>query len=239
MKRPGVSEKKTADPTAEPDLYEISKRCPLNETTAKNDDSIRLQCTLDGGPKARMPIICYPGTAASATSSSGMASLLQQHHHHHQPVMQQSFSPLAPRDQSSLQTFSQSLAASEKSVKLSSLLRNTSNPMRSISTATPNAAAAWSMPRASFFRNHPEYHGGSILGNSLPHSVATTTTTAADTSSGTSPSSSALASLAAANQSALTEAALSSPSFAAGFAAATAFSQHQFRTVLGHLSQEK
>ncbi|CAB9526264.1 stress transcription factor A [Seminavis robusta] len=58
VKRPGVAEKKVADPAHEPDLYAISKLHPVPEKVAA-DESILLQCVLQGGPKARVPI--YPG----------------------------------------------------------------------------------------------------------------------------------------------------------------------------------
>ena len=55
MKRPGVNEKSSADPNHEPDFYEISKIHPLPDSI-QEDESVLLQCTLQGGPKARMPI---------------------------------------------------------------------------------------------------------------------------------------------------------------------------------------
>ena len=54
MKRPGVSEKQAADPEHEPDFYKINEECPVPEKA--DDESIMLQRTLQGGPKARMPI---------------------------------------------------------------------------------------------------------------------------------------------------------------------------------------
>lgn len=58
MKRPGVAEKQAADPDHEPDFYKIGEAFPLPEKAP--DDSILLQCTLQGGPKARMPIYLGP-----------------------------------------------------------------------------------------------------------------------------------------------------------------------------------
>jgi len=64
MKRPGVSEKRPADVDHEPDLYAISDCFPVPEKA--DDDSIMLECTVQGGPKARMPI--YAGAILSAES---------------------------------------------------------------------------------------------------------------------------------------------------------------------------
>jgi hypothetical protein len=66
MKRPGVSEKQAADADQEPDFYKIAEESPVPEKA--EDASILLECTLQGGPKARMPI--FFGTLNSNTSSS-------------------------------------------------------------------------------------------------------------------------------------------------------------------------
>ena len=66
MKRPGVKQKKTGNPEEEPDFYKISNLHPLPEKAA--DDSILLECTVQGGPKARMPI--YTGVPSSASFPS-------------------------------------------------------------------------------------------------------------------------------------------------------------------------
>ncbi|KAG7374400.1 HSF-type DNA-binding protein [Nitzschia inconspicua] len=70
MKRPGVSEKQSADPDQEPDFYKITEEHPVPEQA--EDDSILLQCTLQGGPKARMPV--YFGALPSSTSATGGAA---------------------------------------------------------------------------------------------------------------------------------------------------------------------
>lgn len=55
MKRLVKSSKKRAiDPTREPDLFKISELYPLPEEA--QDESIMLSCTVQGGPKARMPV---------------------------------------------------------------------------------------------------------------------------------------------------------------------------------------
>lgn len=62
MKRPGVAEKQASDPDQEPDFYLISEAHPVPDRA--EDESIMLQCTLQGGPKARMPI--YFGALTSS-----------------------------------------------------------------------------------------------------------------------------------------------------------------------------
>jgi hypothetical protein len=58
--------KQAADADQEPDFYKIADEHPVPEKT--EDTSILLQCTLQGGPKARMPI--FFGTLNSTISSS-------------------------------------------------------------------------------------------------------------------------------------------------------------------------
>lgn len=72
MKRPGVNEKKTADPDHEPDLYKISELHPVPSNAAAMDESILLECTVQGGPKARMPI--YLGGSATSNTASVMTT---------------------------------------------------------------------------------------------------------------------------------------------------------------------
>lgn len=70
MKRPGVSEKQATDPEHEPDLFKISEEKPVPERA--QDESILLQCTLQGGPKARMPI-CLGNLSKHVNSSPSTA----------------------------------------------------------------------------------------------------------------------------------------------------------------------
>jgi len=63
MKRPGIKQKKTGSPEEEPDFYKISNLHPV--PVKAEDDSILLECTVQGGPKARMPIY----TAVTSSSS--------------------------------------------------------------------------------------------------------------------------------------------------------------------------
>jgi hypothetical protein len=71
MKRPGISEKQVVDPEHEPDLYKISDMFPVPQKA--EDESILLRCTLQGGPKARMPV--YSGNLLSSSSSSSLLDL--------------------------------------------------------------------------------------------------------------------------------------------------------------------
>jgi hypothetical protein len=75
MKRPGVSEKQPTDPEQEPDLFKISEEKPVTERA--QDDSILLHCTLRGGPKARMPIVL--GNLSSSTNSPFAVQMPQNH----------------------------------------------------------------------------------------------------------------------------------------------------------------
>ena len=68
MKRPGIKQKKTGNPEEEPDFYKISNLHPVPEKAA--DDSILLECTMKGGPKARMPIYTAVSSSPSYLSAS-------------------------------------------------------------------------------------------------------------------------------------------------------------------------
>lgn len=72
MKRPGVAEKQTADAEHEPDLFKISEERPVPDKA--EDDAILLQCTLNGGPKARMPIYLGNPKKTNATSNTLLVS---------------------------------------------------------------------------------------------------------------------------------------------------------------------
>ena len=58
MKRPGASGKLSANPDQEPDLYKIGDVFPIRDSAGNSADNqaILLQCTVEGGPKARMPV---------------------------------------------------------------------------------------------------------------------------------------------------------------------------------------
>jgi hypothetical protein len=100
MKRPGVSQKTAADPDHEPDLNKISEQLPIPDKPA-NDESILLRCTVEGGPKARMPI--YSGVVFSADKTNNTYNSL-------------SAKP-TPRDEHTINAFQMSLGASENLFK--------------------------------------------------------------------------------------------------------------------------
>eukprot|EP00522_Entomoneis_paludosa_P017196 CAMPEP_0172442956 /NCGR_PEP_ID=MMETSP1065-20121228/3281_1 /TAXON_ID=265537 /ORGANISM="Amphiprora paludosa, Strain CCMP125" /LENGTH=508 /DNA_ID=CAMNT_0013193003 /DNA_START=9 /DNA_END=1535 /DNA_ORIENTATION=- len=101
MKRPGVSQKQTSDPDHEPDLYKISEMHPVPEKA--DDDMVLLQCTLQGGPKARVPVQFGSTSNAARAPRQGRP-----------PAPEPNLGPtLTPSDQLSLAAFQKSLGASE------------------------------------------------------------------------------------------------------------------------------
>lgn len=198
MKRPGVAQKQAADPEHEPDFYKIAEQLPVPEKA--EDDSILLQCTLSGGPKARMPI--YSGFS---TSMSTMDS---------KPEAVATAAPqLTPRDQQALSAFQQSLGASECQMKSLSF------------AAAPDVA-----------QQQPVYVPPTAFYSSQPNTLMLP-------SSNTSTGGNKMHALAAANQLAFSnpnmaaafQASSAASQFAAGFAAATALSHQQLRTMLGSM----
>ncbi|KAL3944641.1 MAG: hypothetical protein SGBAC_001301 [Bacillariaceae sp.] len=97
MKRHGVSEKQTADPDHEPDLYKISEEHPV-PLRCPDDESILLPHILKEGPKARMPVYFHrkrttrpvsPDVTKAVLSSqplTGSPSLLRYSTHPHSPT---------------------------------------------------------------------------------------------------------------------------------------------------------
>ena len=69
MRRPGVNQKPSADPEHEPEFAKISERFPL-PANVSDDESIMLECTVKGGPKARMPVSFRGASASSVRQSS-------------------------------------------------------------------------------------------------------------------------------------------------------------------------
>lgn len=107
LRRPGIAKKVTADPDHEPDLYRISDAHPVPEKY--DDDSVLLQCTLEGGPKARMPI--YTGFL-SPNAPKLDDFRLPQHENTNQKIQAKVCdSDLTPRDQEVLSAFQHSLEA--------------------------------------------------------------------------------------------------------------------------------
>jgi hypothetical protein len=199
MKRPGVAQKQAADPEHEPDFYKIAEHLPVPEKA--EDDSILLQCTLSGGPKARMPIYSGFSTSMSTMDSKPAA-------------VETTTTQLTPRDQQALSAFQQSLGASECQMK-----------SLSVAAAPPAVAQAQPVyvPPTAFYSSQPN----TLM---LP-------------ASNTSTGGNKMHALAAANQLAFSnpnmaaafQASSAASQFAAGFAAATALSHQQLRTMLGSM----
>lgn len=236
MKRPGVSQKQTADPDHEPDLYKITEIHPIPENDAGIDDSILLHCTLQGGPKARMPI--YSGAISAASKNAIMSSLnntpssaaaaanaanmggymtaagggMMMHCHQQQ---------LTPRDQAALSGFQNALGASEDHFKNMAMANNINTmmlpgggvglPMSNLIMATSMAAPQ--LPAAMTGLDNHKMNPLAIA-NQLAFANPSEMAAAFQASS-------------AATQ------------FAAGFAAATALSHQQFRSMLGSLVQQQ
>jgi hypothetical protein len=75
MRRPGVSEKVNHDTDFEPDFYKISEMFPL--PMKAEDETILLDCTVKGGPKARMPV--FSGAYLSAEKIKAIKGETQVH----------------------------------------------------------------------------------------------------------------------------------------------------------------
>jgi hypothetical protein len=209
MKRPGVAEKQAADPDQEPDLYKISEAFPVPQQA--EDDSILLQCTLQGGPKARMPI--YSGALRSVAPKLEISILDAK------PTA--TVPKLTPRDQDTLSAFAQALGASEsqfRDLRLGLAQRSAAAaapPQRPIALPLP-AFATTAAPAPLPFQVGNGSHKLSVL-------AAANRLAFAGNNNSNSHGSRYESDMAAAQ-------------FAAGFAAATALSQQQLRSVLGSLS---
>jgi hypothetical protein len=90
---PDVATKQAADPEHIPDLYNISEMHPVPDMAA-DYYSILLQCTVEGGPKARMPI-------CSRAYKQSEALVV--------PFVQYADSKFSPSDCESLGSFKQAL----------------------------------------------------------------------------------------------------------------------------------
>lgn len=208
MKRPAVAAKQAADPELEPDFYNISEENPLPEKA--EDETILLHCTIQGGPKARMPI--YTGALASLPPSISVP-----------PAVPNSPPQLTPRDQNVLTGFQEALGASEIQLKA---LNFTASPAPVAPVAAPQPALKASTPINQVSLLPPP----AFLSNTMPLPF--------QFSSGER-----ISPLAAANRLAFTAAPVqtgfpdaAAAQFAAGFAAATALSQHQLRSVLNNFT---
>ena len=228
MKRPGVKQKKTADPEHEPDLYEISRENPVPEK-AEFDDSILLNCTVENGPRARVPI--YTGPAGSNNNTMSFMPLTQQ----------PSMTPASMVPSMSFQpTPSATTAVDVKPTAAASVSTDDSasgkmSPMSTDSIQKPTATIPVTIPS---FLTVPV----------APAAAAASTATAAPQQQQPAPPPPAptAANFAAFNQLAMQAMpvamnmnASAASQFAAGFAAATAFSQHHFHTVFNMAQQQQ
>lgn len=143
MKRPGVAEKQAADPEHEPDFYKISETNPVPEKS--EDESILLQCTVQGGPKARMPI--YSGDLKPLPPMVGLGLATGEA----LPVYNRAPSTqLTPRDQTSLSSFQHALGASENQFKTLSFAQQQAPLVPQTDNAPAPSFASNSVPALNF-----------------------------------------------------------------------------------------
>lgn len=217
MKRPGVAKKLAADPEHEPDLSKISELFPM--PTKYMDDSILLQCTLQGGPKARMPI--YSGSFSVSNTANLFTDLKLPPAESKKAAAASITAPVAPRltphDQEALSSFQASLGACELHKKPAAV------PL----VPQPEQVV---LPHAAAFAQA----ASPATGVTLPaNSVAA--------------GSNKVSTLAAANQLAFGnsnfvaayQASEAASQFAAGFAAAAALSHQQFQNMMTTFQQQQ
>ena len=202
MKRPGVKQKKTADPEHEPDLYEISQENPVPEK-ADFDDSILLNCTVQNGPRARVPIYTGPATASNAMSFMPQQPMV--------PSM--AFNPAPASTPSPAASVSTENSANMKM-----------SPMSTESTQKQVVTMPTAMPS---FLTIP-----APIAASAQQTPAPVAPTAANFAAFNHMAMQAMPVAMNMNASAASQ-------FAAGFAAATAFSQHHFSTVFNMAQQQQ
>jgi len=220
MKRPGVSQKQTSDPDHEPDLYKISEASPVPEKS--DDDMMLLHCTIQGGPKARVPVqsrsaprssrqawgsppIGAPPPAPPAAAATA-------------PVTTSAPTPVfTPNDQQSLEAFQQSLGASETQV---SQAHKKAEENTSSQTATPAEVSMPSFPPMNMPMPSPFQMPNLDQGN--PLAIANQLAFAGTGKPPAIPKE-------------FQGDAQAASQFAAGFAAATALSHQQFQTMLASL----
>jgi HSF-type DNA-binding len=247
MKRPAVAEKQASDPDQEPDFYRISEELPLPEKA--EDETILLNCTVQGGPKARMPI--YTGSLLPTVSIALSGS---------KPPASAASPQLPPRDQTALSGFQAALGASELQLKAlsfagpSGAAASSAAPSPSPPMAPPVAAAApvaappaASTPFAQFtspMNPVPFLPPSTFLPNSMPlpfqiHGSADARVSPLANASRLAFGAGAFGAGAPAATAPATPPVLpdmAAAQFAAGFAAATALSQQQLRNVLNNFT---
>ena len=242
MKRPGVSKKLAADPEHEPDLYKISELHPVPNTPV--DDSILLQCTLQGGPKARMPIysgILTPSTAPMVETQKvcGVS-------------MSSAPSDLTPSDHETLASFQAAIgdfsaktspATTTKTIASSEDSKQPAVPApKPASTPTPSVPfimPPFMMPPAvSAFTPSMTFPNMASHGSANPTLSALVAANQMAFANPAAPNTAA-ASVPAANPFAALQANAAASQFAAGFAAAAAFNQQQMQTMLQTMQQQQ
>lgn len=257
MKRPGVSEKKTASPEHEPNLLEISKFHPVPEKIDE-DESVLLQCTLQGGLRARVPI--FAGTAGIGVALSPLTAAHLPRKLETMPaaaVAPQTQTPstgggyLAARDRALLESYQQAFSASGEQWRMLATQGPAAASFANLNSSTPHG----SLPHQSFLGRAPPSTSAAAAAASM---MDTGNATSAVASVASYQRNSQLQALAAVNQlsrpypsaaahrmpasaTPITDALNSTAAsqFAAGFAAATAFSNHQFRNMLDNLTQQQ
>ena len=202
MKRPGVSKKQVADPDHEPDFYKISEMHPVPEKA--KDDSILLKFIIEGGPKARMPI--YSGSISySSTKPDFLVPVAG-------TVSAAASQNLTPRDFASLSSFSNSLGASESQLKAAPQQA----PAAAVAAPQPLMVPAASLAGMGQAPALPPAPAGN------PMAALAVANQLAFANPGMAPP----------NMAAALQASTAASQFAAGFAAAAALSQQQFRTMM-------
>lgn len=224
MKRPGVAKKLAADPEHEPDLYAISELHPV--PTHFDDESILLHCTVQGGPKARMPI--YSGSLTYSSTSSSLKDMLIRPDEPKKPAAPLPAPPaaqLTPRDVEALSSFQSSLNASEDSCSKPAAV------VSPVAAVSPPATALLPQAATPLFAAAALPAAASLL---APNSIAA--------------AHQKVSALAAANQlafgapnsfAAAFQASSAASQFAAGFAAAAALSHQQFQNMIQSLQQQQ
>jgi hypothetical protein len=216
MKRPGVSEKHASDPEHEPDFFKINEEHPVPERAA--DESILLQCTLQGGPKARMPIYFGALSLNSPATTPPLHSL-------NKPTEMKTHSPfpisfdehnLFPNDSMMLNSFQQVSSAPDN--------QRRSSVMRISDSAAPQMPA--SQPQESYMSTPLQAMN---MNTFALHQQTQSQQKASGTDNNTSTNQLGIVTQDVADA---LQASSAASQFAAGFAAATALNQQQFRTIL-------
>jgi hypothetical protein len=134
MKRPGVSEKVAVDVDHEPDFYKISAISPVPEKA--DDDSIMLHCTVNGGPKARMPVYCGGANTTGAVTANATVPAT---------------TTTSIQEQAFLASFQQALASADKQQQANPalLMQNAFAASNAFAAQAPAPAAATGLQFAS------------------------------------------------------------------------------------------